>query len=53
MHSDIGSSWAKRYAATKGFLPKPQSQITLMNGGMVQNEGWNLDDPETQYKAIY
>jgi hypothetical protein len=53
MHADIGSSWAKRYAATKGFLPKPQSQITLMNGGMVQNEGWNLDDPETQYKAIY
>ena len=53
MHADIGSSWAKRYAATKGFLPKPQSQITLMNGGMVQNEGWNLDDPETQYKTIY
>ena len=47
------SSWAKRYAATKGFLPKPQAQITLMNGGMVQNEGWNLDDPETQYKVLY
>ena len=46
-------SWSKRYAATKGFLPKPQSQITLMNGGMVQNEGWNLDDPETQYKVLY
>lgn len=46
-------SWAKRYAATKGFLPKPQSQITLMNGKMVQNEGWNLDDPETQYKVLY
>ena len=47
------SSWAKRYAATKGFLPKPQTQITLMNGKMVQNEGWNLDDPETQYKVLY
>ena len=47
------SSWAKRYAATKGFLPKPQAQITLMNGKMVQNEGWNLDDPETQYKVLY
>ena len=47
------SSWAKRYAATKGFLPKPQTQITLMNGKMVQNEGWNLDDPDTQYTAIY
>jgi len=46
-------SWSKRYAATKGFLPKPQSQITLMNGKMVQNEGWNLDDPETQYKVLY
>ena len=47
------SSWAKRYADTKGFLPKPQAQITLMNGGMVQNEGWNLDNPDTQYKVIY
>ena len=47
------SSWSKRYAATKGFLPKPQYQITLMNNKMVQNEGWNLDDPETQYKVIY
>ena len=47
------SSWSKRYADTKGFLPKPQAQITLMNGGMVQNEGWNLDNPDTQYKVIY
>ena len=47
------SSWSKRYAATKGFLPKPQTQITLMNNKMVQNEGWNLDDPDTQYTAIY
>lgn len=30
-------SWAKRYAATNGFLPKPQAQITLMNGKMEQN----------------
>jgi hypothetical protein len=47
------SSWSKRYAATKGFLPKPQYQITLMNNKMVQNDGWNLDDPETQYKVLY
>jgi len=47
------SSWAKRYAATKGFLPKPQAQITLMNGMMEQNEGWNLADPDTQYKVLY
>ena len=46
-------SWAKRYAATNGFLPKPQAQITLMNGKMEQNPGWNLADPETQYKVLY
>ena len=46
-------SWSKRYAATKGFLPKPQQQINLLNYKMTQNPGWNLDDPETQYKVIY
>ena len=46
-------SWAKRYAATNGFLPKPQAQITLMNGKMEQNPGWDLADPETQYKVLY
>ena len=46
-------SWAKRYAATKGFLPKPQQQINLMNGAMVQNDGWDLSDQETQYKVLY
>jgi len=46
-------SWAKRYAATKGFLPKPQAQITLMNGKMEQNPGWDIDDPEAQYKVLY
>ncbi len=46
-------SWSKRYAATKGFLPKPQAQITLMNGKMEQNPGWDIDDPEAQYKVLY
>ena len=46
-------SWAKRYAATNGFLPKPQAQITLMNGKMQQNPGWDLADPDTQYKVLY
>ena len=46
-------SWAKRYAATNGFLPKPQAQINLMNGKMEQNPGWDLSDPETQYKVLY
>jgi len=47
------SSWSKRYKDTKGFLPKPQAQITLMNGKMVQNEGWDIDNPDTQYKVLY
>ena len=49
------SSWSKRYAATKGFLPKPQTQITLMGGEpyLWQNDGWNIDDPTTQYKVLY
>ena len=48
------SSWAKRYADTKGFLPKPQSQITLMNGKMKQNEGWKAENsPEKDYKVLY
>jgi hypothetical protein len=46
-------SWAKRYAATNGFLSKPQAQITNLSGKMVQNPGWDASDPETQYKVIY
>ena len=46
-------SWKERYAETKGFLPKPQAQITLMNGAMKQNEGWDLSDKKTQYKVLY
>ena len=48
------SSWKKRYAQTKGFLPKPQAQINLMPANaMSQNDGWNLADKETQYKVLY
>jgi hypothetical protein len=46
-------SWSKRYADTNGFLPKPQSQINLMNGKMQQNPGWYEDAQECAYKAIY
>ncbi len=46
-------SWTERYKATNGFLPKPQNQITLHNGGLTQNEGWDTADPKTQYKALY
>ena len=46
-------SWTERYKATNGFLPKPQNQITIHNGGLQQNAGWDVSDPSTQYKAIY
>jgi hypothetical protein len=46
-------SWTERYKATDGFLPKPQNQITLHNGGLEQNPGWDTSDPNTQYKALY
>ena len=46
-------SWAKRYADTKGFLAKPQRQITLMNGALKQNPGWDASNPETQYVDLY
>ena len=46
-------SWSKRYADTKGFLAKPQSQINLMNGDLDQNPGWDGTNPETQYKPLY
>lgn len=46
-------SWAKRYADTNGFVAKPQSQINLMNGKLVQNPGWDPANAETQYKTLY
>ncbi len=46
-------SWTERYIATNGFLAKPQSQITIMNGKLVQNPGWDASDPTTQYKTLY
>ena len=48
-------SWTKRYAATNGFLPKPQAQITLMNGKLKQNPGWDEETPaaEYTYKVLY
>ncbi len=46
-------SWAERYEATDGFLAKPKTQITLMNGKLNQNPGWDAADPKTQYKTLY
>lgn len=46
-------SWKERYEATDGFLAKPQAQITLMNGNLEQNPGWDAADVKTQYKTLY
>ena len=46
-------SWAERYVATNGFVSKPQAQITLMNGKLIQNEGWDASDSKTQYVDLY
>ena len=46
-------SWTERYKATNGFLAKPQAQITLMNGNMEQNPGWEASDTKTQYQVLY
>ena len=49
-------SWKKRYADTKGFLPKPQAQINLMSeGALVQNPGWDENTPakEWTYVVLY
>ena len=46
-------SWTERYIATNGFLAKPQSQISLMNGKLEQNPGWDAADAKTQYKTLY
>ncbi len=46
-------SWSERYEATDGFVAKPKTQITLMNGKLTQNAGWDAADPKTQYKTLY
>ncbi len=46
-------SWTERYEATNGFLMKPQNQITVMEGKLKQNPGWDASDPNTKYKTLY
>ena len=46
-------SWTKRYIDTNGFLPKPQTEITVKNGKLKQNPGWDASNAETQYKVLY
>jgi len=38
---DQGAGYAARYAATKGFMPIPSSEIDLSNGVLQQNPGWD------------
>ncbi len=54
-HQHMTCSWAKRYADTNGFLPKPEAQITLMNNKMKQNPGWDTNTPASEYtyKVLY
>ena len=54
-HEHMTCSWAKRYADTNGFLPKPEAQITLMNNKMKQNPGWDTNTPASEYtyKVLY
>ena len=42
---DQGVGYKARYEATWGFRPFPQSEISLSNGVLKQNEGWT--DPST------
>ena len=46
-------SWFERYAATNGFLPKPQSQLNMYHEALQQNPGWDDSNPESQYLTIY
>lgn len=39
-----GGGWAVRYAATGGFWPIPQTQITRSGGVLTQNKGWDTSD---------
>ena len=38
---ESGDGWEKRYDATWGFFPIPQTEIDLAGGVMAQNEGWS------------
>lgn len=40
-----------RFNKTKGFLPIPETQITLSKGDLVQNDGWNTTDGDRIYQG--
>ena len=41
---DQGPGYKARYEATYGFRPFPQSEVSLSNGVLTQNEGWTSAD---------
>ena len=53
MMTHMTCSWAKRYIDTNGFLSKPQTEITVKNGKLKQNPGWDAANAETQYTVLY
>ncbi|MGC9150919.1 MAG: RagB/SusD family nutrient uptake outer membrane protein [Microbacter sp.] len=40
-----------RFNETKGFLPIPETQITLSGGVLQQNDGWNSTDGDRIYQG--
>ena len=42
--ASYGGGWAARYAATGGFWPIPQTQITRSGGTLTQNKGWDTSE---------
>jgi hypothetical protein len=40
-----------RFDKTKGFLPIPETQISLSNGVLQQNDGWNTTDGDKTYQG--
>lgn len=44
--ASYGGGWAARYAATGGFWPIPETQITRSAGVLVQNKGWGTTESE-------
>ena len=40
-----------RFQATKGFLPIPETQITLSDNVLQQNDGWTAADGDRDYKS--
>ncbi len=42
----FGGGYASRYNATGGFFPIPDEEISLSDGVLVQNDGWDTNNSE-------